>query len=296
MASQEIEIPKPGELISREFDKFFRTHETQRWVMGDIDFSLAPYDKVSPLQIKAIRGALAVESHNPVYTQVLLEMNRPDHEMTSFIVTWAYEENKHYMVLRQYLLDSGKMDRDELKAELGVIRSGPWGDEERNFSRIKSFTYTTLQEQVTGFFYQKFAEGLDDAPLLKLILHLIGKDEYRHCQYYLMKAKQELAQDKGRMREVDEALLTFGMPGPTFIKNYSEYGVAMTEAIGGKGDSLKQIVLKVKDLTGLQHIVELAMDRSYRRQLEEQYGFDLGEIARDILKPRLPSFSLPSIH
>lgn len=223
---------------------------------------------------------------------VLLDMFRHDHEMTSFLITWGYEEFKHYAVLKSYLETSGKVDKRELAAELDMTRAGPWGEEERTFSRIKSFTYTMLQEQVTGLFYQRFAVGIEE-PSLKEILRLVSGDEYRHCQYYLEKGKQELVKDKRGMREVDEVWLTFNMPGPTFIPNYGMHLEAMGKVVPRGADNYKQILSKVVQLIGPLHMAELALDHSYRQQMQDKWGVDLGEIARDIIKPRLPSFSLP---
>ena len=225
---------EPGILFNRQFNEYFRTHEEKRWRIGEINFGLASKDKLVVPQVKALRGAMLVESHNPVYSSVLFDMTRRDLELAAFTATWTYEEVKHYMVLMQYLKDSGYVDSKELEAEMDQTRAGPWGEEERNFSRIKSFTYTTLQEQITGQFYQRFGDNLDEAPLLQHILRLVAKDEYRHCQYYLMKARQELDQDGTKIREVDEALLNFGLPGPSFIARYNEYGDSMAEVIGGR--------------------------------------------------------------
>lgn len=286
---------KPGILFTDQFDRFFRTHEAQRWSLSDVTSKLSTVDwtLVTQDQIDAVRASMLVESHNPVYMMVLLGMFRSDHEMASFIVTWGYEEFKHYAVLRTYLEVSGMVDKAELAMELDQTRAGPWGEEERQFSRIKSFTYTMLQEQVTGQFYQKFADSVEE-PVLQNILRLVSGDEYRHCQYYLEKGRQELAEDNSRMKEVDDVWLKFEMPGPTFIPDYDTHVAAMGGVVSRGADNYKQILSKVKDLIGIQHMAKLALDRSYRQKIQDKWGVDLGEIARDIIKPRLPSFSLPS--
>lgn len=284
---------KPGTLFTPQFDRFFRTHETQRWSLSGINFGAIDKTKLTKDHVDALHAAMLVESHNPVYTLVLLDMFRHDHEMTSFLVTWGYEEFKHYAVLKSYLEASGMVDKGELTAELDQTRAGPWGEEERKFSRVRSFTYTMLQEQVTGQFYQKFSDGVEE-PVLRDILRLVSGDEYRHCQYYLEKGREELAKDKRGMREVDEVWLTFNMPGPTFIPDYDKYLAAMGKVVPRGPDNYKQILSKVAQLIGPLHMAELALDHSYRQKMQDKWDFDLGEIARDIIKPRLPSFSLPS--
>lgn len=261
-------------MFTENFDRFFRTHERVMWQFGAIDFSTLQPELLTPEDLAAVRGAMLVESHNPVYTQRLLEYFRHDHEMTAFVVTWAYEEMKHYAVLRSYLGATGRVDVQDLTRELEVTRAGQWGDEEVGFTPLQSYTYTMLQEEITGLFYKRFAETTRE-PLLKSILQLIGRDEYRHCQYYLEKGRQELAANRGRIREVDDILLRFQMPGPTFMQGYETHAQAMQRVAKVDIAAMKEILDKVAQLTGRLHLVKLATDRAFHRKLGDEWGVDL---------------------
>lgn len=265
-----------GVLFTPHFDRFFRIHEKVMWQFNDLDFSTLQPELLTPEDLGAVRGAMLVESHNPVYTSRILNYFRQDHELTSFVVTWAYEEMKHYAVLRAYLEATGMVNVQELAQELDETRAGLWGEEEMGFTHVQSFTYTTLQEQITGLFYKRFAETTRE-PLLKSILNLVSKDEYRHCQYYLEKAKMELAEDKHRMDEVDALLLRFQMPGPTFIRDYNKHSQAMMQVAQMDMSAMKETLDKVTQLTGKFHLLKLATDRSFHRKLKEEWGMDLGQ-------------------
>ena len=263
----------PGTMFTPRFDRFFRSHERVMWQYGAIKWDEIQPDLVTDTDIDAIRAAMLVESHNPVYTQYLLEYFRDDHEMTSFIVTWSYEEMKHYGVLRTYLEALDVVDNAALEQELARTRSGEWGEEEKRFTLVQSYTYAMLQEQVTGLFYKRFA-GVAQEPVLKELLLIIGKDEYRHCQYYLEKGQEALSQDRHRLEEVDEVLLHFEMPGPTFMENYQQHGEAMLKVANLDLAAMKESLDKISQLTGKLHIVRMATNGAFLRKLRDEWGMD----------------------
>ncbi|MBI2040414.1 acyl-ACP desaturase [Candidatus Microgenomates bacterium] len=266
-----------GTIITPAFHRFFKTHEAQMWRMDDMRFDQIDRGLLTEDEIVAVRGAMLVESHNPVYTQVLLDYFRHDHEMAAFIVTWSYEELKHYLALRTYLEATGMVDLVDLEKELTETRAGPWGDDERNFTAPQSFAYTMLQEEITGLFYHGFAQRTKE-PTLKRMLQIIGKDEYRHCQWYLYKGKKSLQHNPQALEEVDDLLLRFRMPGPSFMKEYDRYGAAMFRQIPSAINSGRQVMSKLKDLVGFGHMLRLAADSRYRNKLSEEWGVDLKKL------------------
>ena len=134
-----------GTLFSPRFDRFFRTHEKILWQFSAIDFGGIRKELLTQEDIDAVRAAMLVESHNPVYTLRLLEFFRHDHEMASFAVTWAYEEMRHYAVLRTYLEATGMVDNQELAQSLDHTRKGDWGRDTLTMSAMQNYTYTMLQ-------------------------------------------------------------------------------------------------------------------------------------------------------
>ncbi len=267
----------PGTMVSPRFDRFFRTHEKVMWEFGALDFGAIEKDKLTQNDVDGVRAAMLVESHNPVYTMRILEYFRADHEMTSFVVTWGYEEMKHYVVLRSYLEACGMVNVPELHQELDVTRAGPWGDKETRFTRMQSFVYTMIQEQVTGRFYRRFADFTKE-PVLQNILRLVSKDEYRHCQYYLEKGREELDGDRRRLKEVNEVLLDFEMPGSEFMPNYKrDFDAGMKVAPFDIG-AMRETVDKIGQLTGKLHLLKLAADPAFHRKLRNELGLDLKKV------------------
>lgn len=263
------------DMFTPVFNRFFDTHQQVMWQYSALDFTTMRPELLEPVEVEALRGAMLVESHNPVYTARILDYYRHDHEMTSFTITWGYEEMKHYLVLRKYLEATGLVDNQELAQERAVTRAGPWGDREVGYTRVQAFTEAMMQEQITAQFYKRFRARTKE-PLLKEILELISGDEYRHCQFYLDKGKQELAEDKHRMDEVDEALLDFEFPGPTFIQDETgHYSKAVREVTGMDAKAYKETMDKLAVLIGRGHLLKLAMDRRFQRKFANEWGGSL---------------------
>ena len=268
-----------GVMFTPGFDRFFRAHEKVMWRFSAFDFSQVRVDKLRREDLDALRGALLVESHNPVYAERLLEYFRLDHEMSAFLVTWAYEEMKHYAVLRTYLEATGLVDLKELESELVSTRAGELGPEAAEFTPLQFYVYAVLQEQMTAVFYRRFADYAEE-PLLEAVLRLIAKDEYRHCQYYLERARPELNADHRRIQEVDDVILNFKMPGPTFVEHYARYAKAMLR-VGKMMDTaaLTETMDKLGQLTGRRHLMKLATDRATPGKLPDESGAGLSMLA-----------------
>lgn len=272
-----------GTIISPAFDRFYRMHEKVMWNFSQIDYNAIQPELLTTDIVEAVRGAMLVESHNPVYTMRILEYYRADHEATSFTTTWGYEELKHYLVLRTYLeaLPSKFIIGKDLKTELDETRAGGWGDKEMGFTRVQSFTYAMLQEEITALAYKRLGNATEE-PVLKKILRLIGKDEYRHCQYYLEKGQDELREDSRRMEEVDETLYDFQFPGPTFVKDSERYSKALRGVNKLDFPAVKEVAGKVSELTGKKHLLKLAMSRRGRKTLHDQWGITPMSIVKAI--------------
>lgn len=276
---------KPGLLVNPYFDDFYRTHKKAMW-----DFDKVPFDRINPKlltddDIEAATTAMEVESHNPVYTARLLTYFREDHEMTSFIMTWGYEEMKHYLGLRTYLEASGRVNLGTLAANLTQVRSGPWGDREAGFTEGQSYGYTMVQEQVTGRFYNKFADRTKE-PVLRDMLRLIGKDEYRHAAYYLEKGKQEVKKNPDAREQISEVLMDFGMPGPTFMgeDNYRE-GAEVMDRIASPGPlDMVAVLRKVGEMIGYRYLFDLLDNKEHQKALREHWRIDIEQVM-NMLRP-----------
>ncbi|MCX6021752.1 MAG: acyl-ACP desaturase [Chloroflexi bacterium] len=285
-------MPEPGVFISPSFNTFFRTSERVMWKFSAVPWDKIERDKITEDDINAVRAAMLVESHNPIYSKVLLDYFAQDHEMAAFVVTWAYEELKHYGVLRTWLEATGMVDQVALEKELSEVRAGPWGDIESKFSVVQSFSYTMLQEELTGLFYQKFMHRIKE-PVLKHIITLIMRDEYRHCQWYLQKAQQVLASGKGHIEEVYEMFMNFEMPGPTFIEEYGKHGQAMLKVAPPDANTFRDVMQKIYDLTGRRQFAKLWNSGPYLRKLKSEWGIDPQDIIAVPRSSAAPGLIIP---
>lgn len=284
-----VQIPTiPGILVSPAFDRFYKTHRKVMWDLDEIE-----YDKINPAKlddddVEALTTAMKVESHNPVYTMRLLEYFRDDHEMTSFITTWSYEEMKHYIALRTYLEACGKVNLRDLAKDLVTVRSGPWGDMEMGFTTVQTYTYTMVQEQVTGRFYQAFADHTKEEVLQKT-LRLIGKDEYRHSAFYQDKGQEELKKSPSVRDEADAVLKIIKMPGPTFIGQdaYSEGAKAMHRKAAPGPIDMYSVLKQVGQLIGYRHLFHLLDQRENQDMLKENWGIELEPVMKMMAPLRL---------
>ena len=224
-------IPKTGLLTPKDrvgvfftpaLDKFYRGHEKAMGRFSSIPFDEIDKSLVTDTDVMAVRWTMLIESHNPVYTRELLDYFVHDHEMAAFAAIWGYEELMHYAKLRTYLEAGQFVELKELDKELIETRAGPFGEQERQYNPIQFFTCTMLQEGVTARTYRYWSRHVKE-PVLQKVFDTMGKDEMRHCQFYLDKAKGELKGKPKSLDEIDEVIVNFSMPGSTFIRNNEDY-------------------------------------------------------------------------
>ncbi len=266
-------LPASGtDASTRLFGRFFANHERVLWKLGDIPWDRIDRRQVDEPTLAAVRGAMLVESHNPVFASTLLGKFRNNLEATNFLAIWTYEEFKHFAGLRAYLEATEAMPPAELARELGVTRAGEWIIPDR-YTDLMMATYAMVQELVTGIFYKNFAMRVQE-PVLRTLLAETGKDEYRHCQWYFEFAKGLLDADRSRLDEVDATLLEFEMPGATFVPDYVRHGQAMLAAANPGPGAFREVFTKISNLVGKLHVLRLAGNATYRRRIQENWGIE----------------------
>jgi hypothetical protein len=268
-----IGLPVPGtDTSTRLFGRFFSNHERVLWKLGDIPWDRIDRRLVDEPTLAAVRGAMLVESHNPVYASTLLARFRNSFPATNFLAIWTYEEYKHFAGLRAYLEVTEAVPPAELARELAVTRAGEWIIPD-HYTDLMMATYAMVQELITGIFYKNFAMRVQE-PVLRTLLSETGKDEYRHCQWYFEFAKALLDADRSRLDEVDTALLEFEMPGVTFVPDYARHGQAMLAAANPGPGAFREVFTKISNLVGKMHVLKLAGNATYRKRIQENWGVE----------------------
>ena len=187
-----------------------RTLEQARWTLGgDVpwsDFDAARLDDAQALTVKM--NAITEWSALPA-TEMFLRDNRHDSDFSAFMSIWFYEEQKHALVLMEYL----RRFRPELvptEDELAAVR----------FEFDPAPPLETLMLHFCGELrltrWYRRAAAWHTEPVIRQIYELIAGDEARHGGAYLRYLQRALQQD-----------------GPTARAAFSRIGVLM--ASGGRG-------------------------------------------------------------
>jgi hypothetical protein len=121
---------------------------------------------------------------------------------TAIYSVQLYESYKHFHVLNQYLEAIGY--RPISDGEIIEIRRKHRGLCYDNVSRL--LTRYMMSEHFAAHYFFKDAKNAPE-PVLRQILHLIAKDEVRHCQFAFDLLQDHLVERPDQTKEVvDEAL------------------------------------------------------------------------------------------
>ena len=209
----------------RAYMEFFETAERKRrWNL----FEDVPWDKLSPdanTEARAVRieTYCAEEMFLPDYTAAGNELLRGMFGLAWFQNAWSYEESRHGLVFREYLLRSGLRTQAQFdKLETDVF-SRSW--KAPFHTRRQMSCYGALQESATYLAYraQKDRAELEQDKPLEAIFFLVSRDEAAHAGFYRAMIEIEMAEDRvGTLADLAHVIANFKMPGDGLIPNYHE--------------------------------------------------------------------------
>jgi acyl-[acyl-carrier-protein] desaturase len=226
-------------------DKFYRAYmdffeiaeRKRRWNL----FEDVPWDQLSLLagnrEERAIRieTYCAEEMYLPDYTEAGNELLRGVFGLAWFQNAWSYEESRHGLVFREYLIRSGlrtPAQFDKLESDVFSRRWKPPFKTRRQMS-----CYGALQESATYLAYraQKDRAEVEKDATLEAIFFLVSRDEAAHAGFYRAMIEIEMAEDRvGTLADLAHVIANFKMPGDGLIVNYHE-----NLRIGGGGISAR---------------------------------------------------------
>jgi hypothetical protein len=161
------------------YPELFRSLEQVRWNMAnDVPWSSFAADRLTDEQAQTIRMNAITEWSALPATEMFLRDNRHDSDFSAFMSIWFYEEQKHSLVLMEYL----RRFRPELvptEEELHEVR----------FEFDPAPALETLMLHFCGEvrltqWYRRAAEWHTE-PVIQHIYGLISADEGRHAGAYL---------------------------------------------------------------------------------------------------------------
>lgn len=170
------------------YPELFRSLEAARWNMAqDIPWDAFEADKLSDEQALTIKMNAVTEWSALPATEMFLRDNRDDSDFSAFMSIWFYEEQKHALVLMEYLRRF-RPDLVPTEEELHEVR----------FEFDPAPPLETLMLHFCGElrltqWYRRASEWHTE-PVIKHIYDLISRDEARHGGAYLKYMKKAIDQ------------------------------------------------------------------------------------------------------
>ena len=168
------------------YPELFKSLEAVRWNMErDVPWDAFEADKLNDEQALTIKMNAITEWSALPATEMFLRDNKDDSDFSAFMSVWFYEEQKHSLVLMEYL----RRFRPELmpsEAELHAVR----------FEFDPAPPLETLMLHFCGeirlnHWYRRASEWHTE-PVIKKIYDLISRDEARHGGAYLRYMKEAI--------------------------------------------------------------------------------------------------------
>ena len=170
------------------YPELFRSLEQVRWNMEtDIPWDKFDADKLSDEQARTIKMNAFTEWAALPATEMFLRDNRDDSDFSAFMSVWFFEEQKHALVLMEYLRRF-RPDLHPTEEELHRVR----------FEFDPAPPLETLMLHFCGEVrlnhWYRCAADWHTEPVIKHIYKIISQDEARHGGAYLRYMKKALTQ------------------------------------------------------------------------------------------------------
>ncbi len=170
------------------YPELFKSLESVRWNLEhDVPWAQFDASKLSEEQALTIKMNAITEWAALPATEMFLRDNRHDSDFSAFMSVWFFEEQKHSLVLMEYLRRF-RPDLIPSEAELHAIR----------FEFDEAPALETLMLHFCGeirlnHWYRRAAQWHSE-PVIKAIYEIIAKDEARHGGAYLQYMKKAVSE------------------------------------------------------------------------------------------------------
>ena len=170
------------------YPDLFRSLESVRWNMekdvpwDQFDASLLTDDQARTIKMNAITEWSALPA-----TEMFLRDNRGDSDFSAFMSVWFFEEQKHALVLMEYLRRF-RPDLVPTEEDLHAVRF-----EFDPAPRLETLMLHFCGEIRLNHWYRRAAEWHTE-PVIKAVYRLLSQDEARHGGAYLRYMKKYLVE------------------------------------------------------------------------------------------------------
>jgi len=170
------------------YPELFKSLESVRWSMDrDVPWDQFDASRLSDEQAQTIKMNAITEWSALPATEMFLRDNRHDSDFSAFMSVWFYEEQKHALVLIEYLRRF-RPDLAPTPEELHAVRF-----EFDPAPALETLTLHFCGEIRLNHWYRRAAEWHTE-PVIKHIYKLLSQDEARHGGAYLRYMKKYLAE------------------------------------------------------------------------------------------------------
>ena len=261
--------------VYREYMSFFELAEkNRRWnVFTDVPWDEFDASTFCPQAAMNAETFVGVESYLPDYVSQGINCVRSMFGQAWFSANWGYEESKHALSLREYLVRSGQRTEAEMFKYEEDVLSKQW---KLPFETARQMTfYGAVQEQATFMMYKhqlQLARQRGDR-VLASIYAFIARDEAAHADFYRKVTQLEVEEDRpGVIRDMAVVFKHFRMPGTDLVPDYASRAEQM-RATGGvdRGVFLKEVWFPTLKKLGIsRHEVTRALSELRQEELRHR--------------------------
>jgi len=175
-------------MASLLYPDIFRSLESVRWNLEtDVPWNKFDASKLSEEQAQTIKMNAITEWSALPATEMFLRDNRGDSDFPAFMSVWFFEEQKHALVLMEYLRRF-RLDLVPSEDELHAVRF-----EFDPAPRLETLMMHFCGEVRLNHWYRRASQWHTE-PVIKAIYRLLSQDEARHGGAYLRYMKKSLSE------------------------------------------------------------------------------------------------------
>ena len=217
------------------------------------------------------RAALALnmltEEGLPHFHRLLAVYLGEDSHWRDWNNLWTAEEDRHGVILRDYIRDTRLVDQRRLEEmQFDYLKNGFQPEWDKDPYRV--FAYTTLQERATQQSHSETGRLIGEyEPLLAEVLGNVATEEARHFTFYRTIFEEILARDPDQaLVSAAHILPSIDMPGHTMPGFRDLADVIRRAGIYGPRDYLRIVqeqvrYWRIETLTGLSEIGRRAQEK-----------------------------------
>jgi acyl-[acyl-carrier-protein] desaturase len=251
-----------------EAPRLWFPHEQINWGEGE-SFDTRPWSPEDYPLSEGVRSSIFVnlltEDNLPYYTDSILEHAPKGHPIREWTCQWTMEENRHSMVMRDWVHISRCINPTTLEEGRRVQMQKGEVPHPATFAELIS--YVSFQERATQIAHRNTGAKLPkDDKIGRNVLALIAGDETKHYLFYRDLAQAAFAIDPSAMMiAVSKQVSTFAMPG-TGIPSFTRHAVRIAkEGIYGLGQYLGDVLTPVLNLWDIEHLKGLNKEAEIAR-------------------------------